>query len=129
MFLRPLILLLVLLCVAAPGRAAEDSPGDSSYRIEPHSTQSWARYYARIGLGNLDPDPMTEGEREMLVAHCRWLDGATGHGWFPLGYSLELGYKLCYRTGPFSASDALVLCQRLEMGVKENKARLILCGK
>ena len=45
-----------------------------------------------------------------------------------LGYSYELGYKLCYRTGPFSASDALVLCQRLEMVVKENTPRLILCG-
>lgn len=128
---RALLLLLAAFCIAAApwGLAvASESAPSATYKIELFSPESWTHYYALIGLGNVDPRPLSKAEKEGLQAHCRELEKLTDYIWHPLGYSYELGYKLCYRTGPFAESDAVVLCQRLEMGVRENSPRLILCG-
>jgi hypothetical protein len=98
------------------------------YEIEPFSPASWSRFYTLTGLGNVDPRPLSEEEQRRLEAHCRELTRLTDHAWHPLGYSMELGYKLCYRTEPFSQAEAEVFCQRLEMKVKRNSPRLIVCG-
>ena len=68
----PAMVLLAVVWLAAvwlavrPGAAAE-----KNYRIETHSPESWTRYYLRIGLGNVDPRPMSAEEKKGLVAHCK----------------------------------------------------------
>ena len=101
---------------------------DARYAIETHSPLSWSKYYTRIGLGNVDPLPLPDELKHQLEAHCRTLNDLTGFEWFPVGYSLELGYKLCHRKGPFSAEDAKIICDRLELGVAENSRTRIVCG-
>jgi hypothetical protein len=121
--MRSLALAAALLLLAAPLAARE------RYRIETHSPQSWARYYQRIGLGHVHLGPFPEDATRALHAHCDFLDEATGHDWIPLGYSLDKGYMLCYRSGPFSAAEAGVFCARLIMAVLQNAPELIECGR
>ena len=113
----------LLLLAGAPLQAKEQ------YRIETRSPQSWAHYYQLIGLGTVHQEPLPEDARAALSAHCDFLDGATGHDWIPLGYSVEKGYMLCYRNGPFSAAEARVFCARLVMYVLSNSAEAIVCER
>ena len=117
----PVLLLLLCLLAAAPLGAKEQ------YRIETRSPDSWAHYYQLIGLGTVHQRPLSEAEQAALAAHCDFLDQATGHDWIALGYSVERGYKLCYRSGPFSAAEATVFCDRLVMTVRENSSGTIVC--
>jgi len=115
----PVLLLLAL--HAAPLTAKEQ------YRIDTRSPDSWSRYYQLIGLGSVQQAPLSEDDRVALAAHCDFLDDVTGHDWIPLGYSLERGYMLCYRAGPFSAAEAKLFCDRLVMTVQENSEGAIVC--
>jgi len=117
----PALLLLLCLLAAAPLGAREQ------YRIETRSPDSWARYYQLIGLGTVRQEPLSDSDLSALAAHCDFLDQVTGHDWIPLGYSLERGYMLCYRSGPFSAAEATVFCDRLVMTVRENSSGTIVC--
>jgi len=117
----PALLILLCLLPLAPLGAKE------RYRIETRSPNSWARYYQLIGLGRVRQAPLSAGDLQALAAHCDFLDAATGHDWIPLGYSLERGYKLCYRPGPFSAEEAKIFCDRLVMEVRENSSGAIVC--
>ena len=80
------------------------------------------------GLGTVDAIPLPIELTSLLAGHCRWLTEHTNHDWLPLGYSVEVGLKLCYRTGPFSTEDAETYCGRLDMGVMENNRRVIVGG-
>lgn len=82
----------------------------------------------RTGLGTVDAIPLPIELTSPLAGHCRWLTEHTNHDWFPLGYSVELGIKLCYRTGLFSIEEAETYCGRLDLGVMENNRRVIICG-
>ena len=98
------------------------------YRIDIFSADSWARYYERIGLGTVLQGPIPRDDWQALAAHCEFLEDGTGHTWIPLGYSIERGYKLCFRTSPFSLQEAHVLCARLLMHVLANDGDQIVCG-
>jgi hypothetical protein len=113
---------LLLAAALAPARA-------DSYAIETHSPESWAHYYQLIGLGTVLRGPFNGAAHSELTLHCKFLEDLTEMEWIPLGYSLERGYKLCYRTGPFSPDEAEVFCARLVMEVKENLSRRIVCER
>lgn len=114
---------------AAEDAATQEAPERQSYRIDARSADSWAHYYTLIGLGNVDRGPHLEVDREALTAHCATLEDLTEHAWIPLGYSIQLGYKLCYRIGPFTWAEARVMCARLRMRVKELTDRAIVCAR
>ena len=116
-----LVCLCLLMLLAAPLSARE------RYRIDTHSPDSWARYYQLIGLGNVRQAPLSDDDLKDLSDHCDFLEAVTGHDWIPLGYSVERGYMLCYRRGPFSAAEAHVFCDRLMMDVLENSGRAVIC--
>lgn len=98
------------------------------YEIHTHSPDSWAHYFRMIGLGRVEREAtLREGARGRLEAHCAFLEGVTGYEWIALGYSKELGHKLCYRTGPFDAAQARTFCRRLVMRVKHQDAQRIVC--
>lgn len=109
---------------SAPARA-----GRVQYVIETRSPDSWAHYYQRIGLGTVHRGPHSREDWTALTTHCDFLEDVTGHPWIPLGYSIEKGYKLCFRTGPFTAQEAKVFCARLVMEVRQNTAQAIVCEK
>ena len=96
----------VVCLLAILGIAGHAWAQKAEYTIETNSPESWSDYYMRTGLGAVDAIPLPIELTSLLAGHCRWLTEHTDHDWFPLGYSVELGYKLCYRTGPFSAADA-----------------------
>lgn len=126
--------LLAVALAPPPARGADDAagraaPGGTHYRIEAHSADSWAHYYRLIGLGDVDRGPLMDVDREALVTHCAALEDITHHSWIPLGYSIQLGYKLCYRTGPFTWAEARVMCARLEMRVRKLTDAAIVCTR
>lgn len=114
--------------LAILGIAGNSWAQEAKYTIETNSPESWSAYYMRTGLGPVYAIPRPIGLTSSLADHCRWLTENTDHDWIPLGYSVELGYKLCYRTGPFSTVEAETYCGRLDMGVIENSRLVIVCG-
>lgn len=96
------------------------------YEIQTHASWSWAHYYRLIGLGDVR-EKAHPSEQAIVEAHCQFLNENTPGKWYPLGLS-QRGYRLCYRTGPFSPSQAAVMCNRLQMRVKENSENRILCS-
>lgn len=113
----------------AGGAAGRAAPDGRRYRIDPFSADSWAHYYALIGLGDVDRGPLVEVDREALVTHCATLEDITDLTWIPLGYSIQHGYKLCYRTGPFTWAEARVMCARLKMRVQKLTDAVIVCTR
>lgn len=108
--------------------AAPQAADAAIYEIRTHSAESWAHYFRMIGLGRVErQENLRDRARGRLEAHCAFLEGITGYQWIALGYSRELGHKLCYRTGPFDAKQAKTFCARLVMRVKHHGPRRIVC--
>jgi hypothetical protein len=121
---------LLLAWCGAVAAFAEPSLGDKvQYRIDARSADSWAHYYQRIGLGTVHQGPLSAADWQALTAHCEGLEDITGHIWIPLGYSIQRGYKLCFRPGPFLRAEAKVFCARLLMEVREQTDHLIVCER
>lgn len=119
----------ILLCAALALPLAWAHAAPEQYRIHVRSPDSWADYYELIGLGNVRRTRLDTTAWSELTEHCTLLLELTGHVWLPLGYSVQRGFKLCYRTGPFTAKEAAVFCARLVMDVARRVPDQIVCER